>query len=156
MAIALLTRVYDDALPTGKPHAVNPLTALENTRDVFDTVARVNGSYVTFSTAIGGGANLSDGIVMTSFRADGTVIGSPKLIVADHNASAFVQANPEAPSATCMARCSPCRAGHIGLRYKKSSGLGSPEVLFQEFAQAGAAVAGPVVLQDSAALAGRS
>ena len=103
MAIALLTRVYDDALPTGKPHAVNPLTALENTRDVFDTVARVNGSYVTFSTAIGGGANLSDGIVMTSFRADGTVIGSTKLILADHNASALVQANPEAPSATCQA-----------------------------------------------------
>lgn len=146
---ALLTQVYAGANPQGTPHAVNPGDAAQNTYDVFSTITRADGSYLTFSSEIGSGTNLSNGILMTAFRANGTVIGTPRIVIADRfvNQPINIKANPEAGSATFMAN------GRNGLVFKENIADGGSRVVFQEITQAGALVGPAEVLQGTGATA---
>ncbi len=52
---ALLTQVYNGRAPSNEP-AVNPDTPADNTYDVFATLTRADGSYVTFFSELGSAA----------------------------------------------------------------------------------------------------
>lgn len=144
---ALLTQVYPNGVPAGLPLAVNPSSPADTTNDVFATLVRGNGSYVTFFSDIGAGINLSNGIRMASFRANGSLIGE-QTVIADHlvNPAINIEANPEQVSACFMAN------GNIGLLFKENKSDGNSQVVFQEIKAAGSLVGDPVVVADAAAL----
>lgn len=143
---ALLSQVYDGATPTGTPTPVNPGTPLQITTDAFSTLRKADGSYLTFHTEYPGGTNLSTGVVMTSFTSNGTVIGTPKTVVADRLvwAAGNVEANPETPDATLMAN------GRVGLVYKENTATGAAVVMFQQMTDTGRLVGSPIQLGTGA------
>ncbi len=145
---ALLTQVYNGRAPSSEPAAVNPDTPADNTYDVFATLTRADGSYVTFFSELGVGGNLSNGIRMASFGADGLPVGPVTQVIGDRVIfpALRLEANPEQVSATFMSN------GNIGLVYKENTTTGGSTVIFREITEAGAAVGEPLVLQDGGAL----
>jgi Ca2+-binding RTX toxin-like protein len=142
---ALATQRYDGAAPRGAPRPVNPDGPGENTYDIFSTVVLGNGRTLTFFTEPGVGqfgANLSNGIRMSTFNANGALVGDPVQVVGERviNTLLGLESNPEHPSAVLMGN------GNIGLLYKESTNTGSPTVKFQVLTPAGAAVGDPVTL----------
>ena len=145
---ALLSQVYDGATPTGTATPVNPGTPLQITTDAFATLRKADGSYLTFHTEYPGGTNLSTGVVMTSFTANGAVIGTPRTVIVDRLvwAAGNVEANPEAPDATLMAN------GRVGLVYKENTATGAAVVMFQQMTDTGRLVGTPLQLATGAAV----
>lgn len=145
---ALLTQVYNGSKPLAAPSAVNPGTAADITTDNFVTLTRADGSYVSFFTDYPGGSNLSQGIQMSSFKADGSIIGSPKTVIAEKIVlpALGLENNPEMPSATFMDN------GNIGLIYKENTDTGASKVTFQEITVKGKHVGAEVELQSTGAV----
>ncbi|MFN3643138.1 MAG: calcium-binding protein [Gemmobacter sp.] len=140
---ALATQVYAGASPTGRPRAVNPGAAAEDTHDAFDTLVLRDGSYVTFHSSPGAGiVNLSNGIWMTRFNANGTVARGPVQVIDERIVStlANLENNPEKPEAVLM------RNGNIGLVYTEKDSRGRAVAVFQELTAGGAKVGDPVPL----------
>lgn len=136
---ALATQRYDGATPLGAPRPVNPLTPGDNTTENFSSVVLGNGRTLTFFTepGVGGFGNLSGGIRMSTFAANGVLVGAPLLVVGETRIGPIAgqDTNPEYPSAVLM------RNGNVGLLYKQSStSFASPEIVFQVITPAGVAV----------------
>ncbi len=128
----------------GNPRAVNPTAINEQTSDRFDTVRLANGDILVFSSANFGPLNLSDGIRMQRFNADGTLDGPGRIVIADADLTSPIPTNlrrdPETPAATLMAN------GNVALVWKDTTDTGTPRVRFQEITPAGTRIDSPLTL----------
>ncbi|NBE07295.1 hypothetical protein GU920_07095 [Rhodobacter sp. CCP-1] len=148
---ALATQRYDGAAPRGAPRPVNPDAPGENTTDNFSSVVLGNGRTLTFFTEPGVGqfgANLSNGIRMATFGANGALVGNPVQVIGESviNTILGLETNPEYPSAVLM------RNGNIGLLYKESTPSGAAAIKFQVLTPAGTAVGSPVQIAGPTSL----
>lgn len=142
---ALATQIYDGPAPRGAPRPVNPGLAAEDTHEVFDTLALKNGTFATFHSSPGASVtDLSNGIFMTRFKANGTILAGPVKVIDDRVILSFgsftLENNPEKPEVVLM------KNGNIGVMYTEKNVSGNGILKFQEITPDGAPVGDAVSL----------
>ena len=137
---ALLIQRFQNGALAGDAVPVNPATPTDITSAYSALVYGGKGDFAVFFTEQVG-SNLSNGIRMATFSANGTAQGGPVTVIADHPAGGLVSvdANPIMVDAVAM------KGGGYGLVWTESSAFqaptyGQPRVMFQALDATGTAI----------------
>lgn len=136
----------------GAAVAVNPSAPAEATSSFADLVRGSDGIYRAFFYEAASLSNTSGGIRMARFGADGRALGTPSVVIADHENSGLIktEANPVLVDATALA------GGKTGVVWTESTpfaapGFGTPKVMFQMLAADGSALGSSLEIDATSA-----